>query len=404
LAVFLQYSKDYKNRRIIRTSSEYIVVGRDIPIFQGKGVIELKLGLFLMPSHPPERSLYDATQWDLEVIRHADQLGFSEAWIGEHFTAAWEPIPAPDLLIAQAIQQTNNIKLAPGAHLLPYHHPVELAYRVAYLDHLAQGRLMFGVGSSGLPSDWSMFNIDGFSGENRKMTAEALEIILKLWTEEGPFEYRGKYWDANKNGKMYDLLEPHIEPFQKPHPPIGIAGLSPGSETLKMAGQYGFLPMSLGGNNDYIAGHWDSVLEGAKRTGRTPRRKDWRITRDVFVAETDELAVEYSLGSMMGRQHREYWVPLFGTLGALSLFKHDANIPDSDVTTEYLAEHSWIVGSPDTVARKLDELNETVGGFGTLLVTTYDYADSPVPWKESMRLLIQEVLPRMKSKDKVELG
>lgn len=101
-------------------------------------MILLKLGMFLQPSHPPERNPYDATEWDLEVIQLADQLGYNEVWIGEHYTSTWEPIPAPDLMIAQALKSTKQIKLAPGAHLLPYHHPVELAHRVAYLDHLAQ--------------------------------------------------------------------------------------------------------------------------------------------------------------------------------------------------------------------------------------------------------------------------
>ena len=58
------------------------------------------------------------------------------------------------------------------------------------LDHLAQGRLNFGVAASGLPSDWAMFNVDGMSGQNREMTREALEIILKLWTEDEPLTTR----------------------------------------------------------------------------------------------------------------------------------------------------------------------------------------------------------------------
>ena len=85
----------------------------------------MKAGLFLMPSHPPERSTWDAHQWDLDCLELADNLGFSEAWIGEHFTAPWEPVPAPDLLIAQALMRTTNIKLGTGAHLLPFHNPVE---------------------------------------------------------------------------------------------------------------------------------------------------------------------------------------------------------------------------------------------------------------------------------------
>ena len=68
----------------------------------------LDLGLFTMPSHPPERGLYDGHQWDLQQLRWADELGFSEAWIGEHHTAPWEPHPAPDLLVAQALMQTQR--------------------------------------------------------------------------------------------------------------------------------------------------------------------------------------------------------------------------------------------------------------------------------------------------------
>jgi alkanesulfonate monooxygenase SsuD/methylene tetrahydromethanopterin reductase-like flavin-dependent oxidoreductase (luciferase family) len=124
------------------------------------------------------------------------------------------------------------------------------------LDHMAEGRLNFGVAASGLPSDWAMFNVDGFSGQNREMTRESLEIILRLCTEDGPWEHQGKFWTVKKPERMYDLLQPHIVPLQKPHRPIGVAGLSKHSDTLKMAGEKGFLPMSLNLN------------------GKTPKRAD----------------------------------------------------------------------------------------------------------------------------------
>ncbi len=85
----------------------------------------MQLGMFLMPAHDKGTGVYDAVQWDLQMIRWADELGFTEAWIGEHFTSPYEPVPAPDLLIAQALVQTERIVLAPGAHLLPFHHPAE---------------------------------------------------------------------------------------------------------------------------------------------------------------------------------------------------------------------------------------------------------------------------------------
>ena len=74
----------------------------------------MQYGLFTMPSHPPERDLLEGHRWDLQTLRWADALGFVEAWIGEHHTAPWEPHPSPDLLIAQALMETRQIRLAPG--------------------------------------------------------------------------------------------------------------------------------------------------------------------------------------------------------------------------------------------------------------------------------------------------
>src|SRR5262249_54540038 len=207
-------------------------------------------------------------------------------WIGEHHTAPWEPHPSPDLIVAQALMQTKNIRLGPGGFLLPFHHPAELANRVAMLDQMAQGRFNFGIAASGLPSDWAMFNVDGLAGVNREMTRESPDIILKLWPSAEPFDYKGKFWHVSKTGPMFETLRPHIEPFQKPHPPIGVAGLSKTSDTLKLAGERGFIPMSLNLNPAYVGSHWDSVEAGAARGGRKPNRRGWRAGGGGFVRGT----------------------------------------------------------------------------------------------------------------------
>lgn len=357
----------------------------------------MEIGVFLQAVTPPEISLYDSAEWNLQVLRWADELGYSQAWIGEHYTSPWEPIPAPDLLIAQAIKQTKQIKLAPGAHILPYSNPVQLAHRVAYLDHLAQGRLIFGIGSGGLPNDWRLFNVDGANGEHRKMTAEATEIILNLWDKDRePESYRGDYWSYNTFTEMYDgMMKPHIYPYQDPHPPIGIAGASPNSETLKLAGEKGFIPLSFGMNIEYIASHWDSVLEGAKRSGRTPNRKDWVICKESFIADTDEEALEYATGPAMGRYFTDYMKPIYNLLGIGYTLKHDPSVPDEEVTPEYMVKTSWFVGSPETVAQKIIQLYKVTGGFGTFMKMGIDFSENPEPWKKSLRLLKEEVLPRV---------
>jgi alkanesulfonate monooxygenase SsuD/methylene tetrahydromethanopterin reductase-like flavin-dependent oxidoreductase (luciferase family) len=138
---------------------------------------------------------------------------------------------------------------------------------------------------------------------------------LKLWTEGAPFTYTGKYRTVTKPDVMFDFLEPHILPKQAPHPPIGVAGLSKNSDTLKLAGERGFIPMSLNLNPAYVGSHWDSVEAGAAKTGRKPSRRDWRLMREVFVAETDERAWRLSVGDMMGRMMSQYFLPLLGHFG-----------------------------------------------------------------------------------------
>ena len=178
--------------------------------------------------------------------------------------------------------QTKRIKLGSGAHLLPFHHPAELAHRVAYLDHISQGRFLFGVGASGLPSDWALFDVDGNNGVHRDMTRESLDIILKIWANDGPFEYKGKYWNVSIPEPMYGTLEFFLRPYQQPHPPIGVASVSYKSPTLMIAGERGFIPMSLapqrqdycrrplGGHRRGSAAHGQDAV--TRRLAAGPRR------------------------------------------------------------------------------------------------------------------------------------
>ena len=100
----------------------------------------MKFGMFMMPLHPPHRSFADSYDRDLELLSVGDQVGVHEAWIGEHITEMWENAPVPELLIAQALARTENIILGTGITLLPIHHPVDTAHRIAMLDHMARGR------------------------------------------------------------------------------------------------------------------------------------------------------------------------------------------------------------------------------------------------------------------------
>jgi alkanesulfonate monooxygenase SsuD/methylene tetrahydromethanopterin reductase-like flavin-dependent oxidoreductase (luciferase family) len=103
-----------------------------------------------------------------------------------------------------------------------------------------------------------------------------------------------------------------------------------------------------------------------------------------------------SAGGMMGRMMREYFLPLLASFQFTEFLKHRPDVPDSDVTPEYCARHNWLVGSPRTVTERLHAIYEEVGGFGTLLLFCFDYADDPQAWRHSMELLAHEVMPKFK--------
>jgi alkanesulfonate monooxygenase SsuD/methylene tetrahydromethanopterin reductase-like flavin-dependent oxidoreductase (luciferase family) len=358
------------------------------------GGLLMEYGIFLQSSHPPGRALADSIDEDVECIEWCDELGLAEAWFGEHLSAAWEPIPACDLVLARAFERTRRISLCAGAYVLPFYHPAALAMRVMQMDHMFRGRFICGIAAGGVPTDQAFFDMDPTSGENRERMQESLAIMMKIWTEglSGPWRFEGKFWTVD-NPQGFAQFGPHLEPFTKPHPRIALAGLSPGSPTLRWAGEQGYVPMSLTFNRQYLRNHWDVYEEGAAVSARPTERRDWRVVRDVFVAETDEEAREWVRSGNLARHWNEMNFPTLRAFDWVQYLKHDPSVPDAEVDVEYLIDNLWMVGSPETVTKKLIEEYETLGGFGTLLVNKYDYEGTEGQYRRSLELLMTEVAP-----------
>ena len=358
---------------------------------------KMRLGLSDMPLHPPGRNLTETYDLNLELVKFVDKLGYDEAWIGEHFTIVWENMPAPDLFIARAIGETERIVLSTGVVLLAFHDPVMVAHRIAMLDHLAKGRFYFGIGSGGVPTDFQVFGLDKQTGSPRDRMKESIEVILKYWTEDGPFEHQGTFYHKISPEPIHPIeLYYHMKPYQKPHPPIAVAGSSPDSETLVLAGEMGWWPMSSNFlHSTALPRNWQAVEKGASRTGATASRNDWRIARQIHVADTTEQAQDEALNGAMADSFENYFRPLMGFSRSYANLKRELEMSDDELTSQYMLDNFWIVGDPDECTRQLRQLYEDVGGFGTLLLVCHDWGKDQKKWYHSLELMAKEVLPAL---------
>ena len=356
----------------------------------------MQVGFFTMPLHPPGSNITQTLEDDLHQIEVLDNLGYAEAWIGEHFTTVWENIPAPDIFIANALARTKNIKLGTGVTCMPNHNPFMIAHRIAQLDHMARGRFQWGVGSGGFPGDFEVFGFDPRGDAHRKMTRESIDTIIRIWNDPKPGVYESEFWRFTIPEPVDNFgLRFHVTPYQKPHPPIGVAGVSPNSDTLILAGERGWIPMSINlVPSRILRTHWGAVEKGAATSGLSPNRAEWRIAREVYVAETSEQAREEALNGVLRRDFEQYFLRLMPKLGMLDLFKVDPDMPDSDVDAEYLVDNVFVVGSPDEVVDKLGTLYDDVGGFGVLLAMGHEWQPYE-NWVRSMELLAKEVVPKL---------
>ena len=140
--------------------------------------IPLRHGMFLAPFHSIRENPTLALERDLQLCEWLDDLGFQEAWIGEHHSAGLETIDSPEMFIAAAAERTKHIKFGTGVVSLPYHHPLNVANRIIQLDHMTRGRIMFGAGPGLLASDALMMGIEPEATRDRLQ--KGLDVILRL--------------------------------------------------------------------------------------------------------------------------------------------------------------------------------------------------------------------------------
>lgn len=356
----------------------------------------MELGFFTMPIHPLGKDWRQSLREDREAFLLADELGFVEAYCGEHVTDAAENITSCAMFIATLVGRVKQMRLGTGTINMPNSHPAAVAAQIAMLDHLLDGRFIFGISPGGLASDAEVFgNLDA---DRNAMFLEGINMVLDIWAGEAPYKLKGEHYTVTTERTMMEDIGQGIipKPLQRPHPPIVVTAVAPFSKGVTEAAARGWDPISANFlMPPWVKSHWPKYVEGCERAGRPAERANWRVAKSIFVADDLATAREYATGPQS--PYRFYYEQLFTKLrkhGRINLFKTHKDQPDDEVTLDMVCDKLIIWGTPDKVTDELLAFREEVGDFGTLLYAGKDWAD-PDLGRRSMVLLAEKVRDRV---------
>jgi limonene 1,2-monooxygenase len=339
----------------------------------------MKFSFFMMPCHDPRENPTLAFQRDIGLIHLADSLGYDEFYIGEHHSGGWETMPAPELALSMAAATAKRIRLGTSVFSAPFHHPFHLAERMAFFDHLTQGRAILGVGPCSLVTDKMLFNMP--DDVLYPMLHEAIEVIVRLLESDEPISHKGQFW-------QFEDMRLQLRSHQRPRMPLAMPSAATPAN-LEIIGRYGMIWMSPAGKNRRDATeNWKIVQKGAADAGREADRDNWRIATYMHLAETADQAWDEVRDGIL--REAKY----FSAIGLRSHYAQYPGQPYEEFTPESCAEmRDWVIGTPDDAIAWIEQKQAVTGGFGGVMLTCHEWCDIRKITR-SMEMFARYVMPR----------
>jgi alkanesulfonate monooxygenase SsuD/methylene tetrahydromethanopterin reductase-like flavin-dependent oxidoreductase (luciferase family) len=300
--------------------------------------------------------------------------------LAEHQATPLEMAPSPSMFLSAAIQRTHRLRLGPLVYLLPLYNPLRLVQEICMLDNLSRGRLEVGVGCGVSPYELTFFNVT--PPQSRAMFREALDVLI-MGLSSGELSYEGEYYSFKR-------VRLHIEPFQRPYPPLWYP--TDNTNSITWLAEEGlntithYPPMTTMRELFDLYKHlWQEHQTNPKRLNAHVANPKYGIVRHVYVAETDAQALQEAKAAFADFINNFNYLRIAnGDTGGRAAYLADFNAR--------LAEGLHIVGSPDTVKKQVQEhlrltgANYFVGSFFFGTLTTEQTL-------RSLRLFAEEVMP-----------
>ncbi|MBV8493440.1 MAG: LLM class flavin-dependent oxidoreductase [Alphaproteobacteria bacterium] len=346
----------------------------------------MEFGMFHEFPSVPGRAETEMFNEAMAQVEAAERWGLDVMWLAEiHFAPERTYLSAP-LAIASAIAaRTRRMKIGIAVQVLPLCHPLRLAEEAATVDQISRGRLIFGVGRSGVVSTYDAYQVP--YGESRERFAEILEIVLRAW-QEPRFSYSGRFYH-------FDNIACVPRPHEGKSPPIRIAASTP--DTFPAIGAMGYPVFASTRHPTWseLKPHITAYQEAYKAAGH-PGEGQVYISAPIYIAETEERAraeaeesvtyfykLQYELIAESARRS--------GRPEFVRRAEHLKNLSYDDVLRDNV-----IVGTPDSVSARLRQLQQDIGFDGILAELNCGGLIPHDRVLNAIRLLCQEVMPRFR--------
>jgi alkanesulfonate monooxygenase SsuD/methylene tetrahydromethanopterin reductase-like flavin-dependent oxidoreductase (luciferase family) len=325
----------------------------------------MKFGILASHQYPQSENLRESLKDLFSLVEYAAELQYDSVYAIHHYVANLQT-PQVISMTGALLRYSGDMNVGTAILLLPFMHPVHVAEEYATLDHLADGKLILGVGAGYRDAEFDAFSLN--KRERGSRLSESIDVIRKLWTGE-PVYHQGKYFSL-------DGQKISVKPLQKDGPPIWVgAGAFPAIERAARIGDAWLAPGNppTEGWFDEAISRYNSALSEAGRTAQVTERP---VIVELYCAATDELAREQSLPYVKD----EYFT--YSDYKQLSWQKS---------RFDYLWEKVFLVGSPETIARKVNDLSKL--GFNQVIFRPFWIGMPMNLSRESIRLVASEVCP-----------
>jgi alkanesulfonate monooxygenase SsuD/methylene tetrahydromethanopterin reductase-like flavin-dependent oxidoreductase (luciferase family) len=353
----------------------------------------LKFGIFYelqLPKPWDRDDEYRLLNHALDQIELADRLGYDYAWeVEHHFLEEYSHSSAPEVFLAAASQRTKNIRLGHGIVQLTTNSPARVAERVSTLDLLSHGRVELGVGEGSSVTELHPF--DRRFRDKREVWEDAMRCLMPMFWEEG-WEYHGPHFD-------FPLRNVIPKPRQQPHPPLWVACSQ--LETIEMAGRrglgaLGFQFVSAEAAKAWVHAYYNSYTKRLDLLGPYQTNPNIAVVSQFMCADTDGEARTRADGSTFFqfalRFYNDHGPVVPGTVSLWDEYQTWKQGPSGQK-----AQHGGLVGSPDTIRRKLEKFADS--GVDQVILLNQAGRNSHEHICESLELFAMQVMPEFHDRD-----